>query len=51
MMRGNIQDNLFHRSELFEGNFAGAAGGFPLSALNWFQMTSSVIKTNELAQK
>lgn len=51
MTRENIQDNLFHSSELSEGNVAGAVGGFPLSALNWFQMTSSEIKTSELAEQ
>lgn len=56
-MRGNIQDNLPHSSDLSEGTFAGAAGfpaavgGFTLSALNWFQLTSPVIKMSDLAQK
>lgn len=55
-MKGNIQDNLLHSSELAEGNSAGAAGftaavgGITLSALNWFQMTSPVIKISLLTQ-
>lgn len=55
-MKGNIQDNLLHSSELAEGNSAGAAGftavvgGIKRSALNWFQMTSPVIKISVLTQ-